>query len=114
MGTRLYYRPGTASMAPHAALAEIGLEYELALVETGLDGQVPESYRRVNPAGWVPTLVDGDLVLTESAAIILHLGKRGVGLRDHAAQDTPQAQGKCGDALHRAHGQTNISRLPRP
>ncbi len=76
MGTRLYYRPGTASMAPHAALAEIGLEYELALVETGLDGQVPESYRRVNPAGWVPTLVDGDLVLTESAAIILHLAER--------------------------------------
>jgi glutathione S-transferase len=76
MGTRLYYRPGTASMAPHAALAEIGLDYELVLVETGADGHVPESYRRVNPAGLVPTLIDGDLVLTESAAILLHLAER--------------------------------------
>ncbi|CAB4691974.1 MAG: glutathione S-transferase [Actinobacteria bacterium] len=76
MGTRLYYRPGTASMAPHAALAEIGIDYELARVETGTDGHVAESYRRVNPTGLVPTLIDGDLVLTESAAILLHLAER--------------------------------------
>ena len=70
---RLHWRPGTASMAPHAALAEIGVDYELALVELDEDEQPPAAYLRLNPWGRVPTLEDGDLVLTESAAILLHL-----------------------------------------
>lgn len=71
----LYWRPGTASMAPHAALAEIGIEYEL--VEIGRErAQSDPAYRALNPLGVVPTLVDGDLVLTESAAILLHLADR--------------------------------------
>jgi glutathione S-transferase len=77
MGLVLYWRPGTASMAPHAALAEIGADYRL--VEIGRDeAQSDESYRALNPLGVVPTLVDEEqgLVLTESAAILLHLGDR--------------------------------------
>jgi glutathione S-transferase len=73
----LYWRPGTASMAPHAALAEIGVEYEL--VEIGRDeAQSDERYRSLNPLGVVPTLLDEEagLVLTESAAILLYLGDR--------------------------------------
>lgn len=63
-------------MAPHAALAEIGVDYELALVELDDDGQPPADYLRINPWGRVPTLEDGELVLTESAAILLHLADR--------------------------------------
>jgi glutathione S-transferase len=59
-------------MAPHAALAEIGVEYELALV----DESPSEAYVALNPWGRVPTLEDGPLVLTESAAIMLHLADR--------------------------------------
>jgi glutathione S-transferase len=71
----LYWRPGTASMAPHAALAEIGVDYEL--VEIGRDtAQTDPAYLALNPAGVVPTLVDGDLVMTESAAILLYLADR--------------------------------------
>ena len=73
----LYWRPGTASMAPHAALAEIGTDYRL--VEIGREeAQGDASYRALNPLGVVPTLVDSeqDLVLTESAAILLYLGDR--------------------------------------
>jgi glutathione S-transferase len=62
-------------MAPHAALAEIGLDYELVLLERD-EAQNDPSYRELNPLGVVPTLVDGDLVLTESAAILLYLGDR--------------------------------------
>jgi glutathione S-transferase len=62
-------------MAPHAALAEIGLEYELVRIERD-EAQTDGAYRALNPLGVVPTLVDGDLVLTESAAILLYLADR--------------------------------------
>lgn len=73
---RLHWRPGTAAMAPHAALAEIGADYELVLVERDEEGRSSAAYLRLNPSGLIPTLEDGDLVLTESAAILLHLGDR--------------------------------------
>ena len=57
-------------MAPHAALAEAGAEYTLALVEEDAAGQRPAAYLSLNPWGQVPTLEDGDLVLTESVAIV--------------------------------------------
>ncbi len=73
---RLHYRPGSAAMAPHAVLAELGLDYELVRVEHETPDEADEAYRRLNPWGRVPTLEDGDLVLTESAAICLHLADR--------------------------------------
>lgn len=60
-------------MAPHAALAEIGAKYTLRLVEEDESGRRPTAYLSLNPLGQVPTLEDGDLILTEAAAIILHL-----------------------------------------
>ena len=72
---RLYWRPGTASMAPHAVLAEIGVEYELVRIERE-EAQTDAAYLALNPLGVVPTLVDGDLVLAESAAILLYLADR--------------------------------------
>ncbi len=62
-------------MAPHAALAEIGIEYELVRIERD-EAQTDAGYLALNPLGVVPTLVDGDLVVTESAAILLHLADR--------------------------------------
>ena len=58
---RLYWRPGTASMAPHAAIAEIGVEYELVRIERD-EAQTDSGYLALNPLGVVPTLIDGDLV----------------------------------------------------
>ncbi|MDQ3067491.1 MAG: glutathione S-transferase family protein, partial [Actinomycetota bacterium] len=73
---RLHYLPGTAAMAPHATLAEIGVPYELVRVERDENGQVSEAYLALNPWGKIPTLEDGELVLTESAAICLHLADK--------------------------------------
>lgn len=72
---RLYWRPGTASIAPHMALAEIGVAYELVELDRE-QAQTDPAYRALNPLGVVPTLVDGDHVQTESAAILLYLGDR--------------------------------------
>jgi glutathione S-transferase len=73
---RLHFLQGSAAMAPHATLAEIGVPYELVRVERDDDGRPTEAYLALNPWGRVPTLEDGDLVLTESAAICLHLAER--------------------------------------
>jgi glutathione S-transferase len=62
-------------MAPHAALAEIGIPYELVRIERD-EAQTAPGYLALNPLGVVPTLVDGDVVVTESAAILLYLSDR--------------------------------------
>ena len=72
---RLHYLPGSAALAPHATLAVIGVPYELVRVER-TDGRPTAEYLALNPWGRVPTLEDGDHVLTESAAICLHLAER--------------------------------------
>jgi glutathione S-transferase len=72
----LFYYPGNASLAPHFVLEEIGAPFELRLVDRKTEGQKDPRYLRVNPMGRIPALVDGDLVLFESAAICLHLADR--------------------------------------
>jgi glutathione S-transferase len=62
-------------MAPHAALAEIGVEYELVRIERD-ESRTDPGYLALNPLGVVPTLVDGDVVVTESAAILFYLADR--------------------------------------
>ena len=73
---RLHYLPGTAALAPHATLAEIGAPYELVRVVRDAEGRVSAEYLALNRWGKIATLEDGDLVLTESAAICLHLAER--------------------------------------
>ncbi len=70
---QLHYAPSTAAMAPHILLEELGLPFEKILVDTAQGAHRTEAYKKLNPNGTVPVLVDGDLVLYESAAICLHL-----------------------------------------
>ncbi len=59
------------------ALEESGLPYEYVKVTFGSDesdGSLSTGYRKLNFEGKVPTLVDDDLVLIESAAIINYIG----------------------------------------
>lgn len=70
---RLYYYPGLASMAPHMILRELGLPHELVLVDRSLKAHKTPEYLRINPNGRIPTLVDGETSLFESAAICLHI-----------------------------------------
>lgn len=73
---RLYYAPGNASLAPHLLLREFGVPFELALVDRDRDEQRSAAYLRLNPNGLIPVLIDGDVVLYETAAILLHLADR--------------------------------------
>jgi glutathione S-transferase len=73
---KLYYYPGNANLAPHMLLEELGVGYELALVDRDNNAQKSPEYLKLNPNGRIPTLIDGDLVLYETAAICLHLVDR--------------------------------------
>jgi glutathione S-transferase len=73
---RLHYYPGNANLAPHMVLEEVGAAHDLVLVDRAADAHKAPAYRRLNPMGRIPTLQDGDLVLTESAAMCLHLCDR--------------------------------------
>src|SRR5262249_2108595 len=69
----LHYYPGNASLTPHMLLEELGVPFELRLVDREKDAQHSPEYLRLNPNGTIPVLVDGALVLYETAAICLHL-----------------------------------------
>jgi glutathione S-transferase len=70
---QLHHHPSTAAMVPHIVLEEIGLPYERVPVDKAANAHRREDYLRLNPNGLIPVLVDGDLVLYETAAIVLHL-----------------------------------------
>jgi len=73
---QLHYFPSNANAAPHMVLEEIGQKYELFLVDRAKNAQKSKEYLKINPNGRIPALIDGDLVLFESAAIVLHLVDR--------------------------------------
>ncbi|MBI5258758.1 MAG: glutathione S-transferase family protein [Burkholderiales bacterium] len=70
---QLHYHPGNASMAPHILLHELGLPFELVHVDRANNAHKRPDYLRLNPNGQIPVMVQGDLVLYETAAICLHL-----------------------------------------
>lgn len=70
---QLHYFPDNASLAPHMLLAETHADYELKLVDRGSNAQKSMEYLKLNPAGRIPTLVHGDLVLFESSAICVYI-----------------------------------------
>lgn len=69
----LHHYPSTAAMVPHILLEEIGVPYQRVLVDRMKDAHKAPDYLQLNPNGLIPVLVDGELVLYETAAICLHL-----------------------------------------
>ncbi len=75
---KLYYRPGTCSLASCIALYEAGLKFELVKVDRrtnqasdGLD------FNEVNPKGYVPALtLDNGETLTENVAVLQYIADR--------------------------------------
>lgn len=73
---KLYGMPKTRSTRITWALEEVGADYQFIPINLAKgEGQTPE-FLALNPSGKVPVLVDGDLLLTESAAICTYLGDK--------------------------------------
>lgn len=70
---RLYgYRNGRTLRALWA-LEEVGTSYEYVEVDLKRGESREPWFLKINPAGKVPVLVDGDQVISESAAICMHV-----------------------------------------
>jgi glutathione S-transferase len=72
----LYYSPGTASMAVHWMLIEMGVAFEARPIDIETGAQRSAEYLRLNPAGRVPTLVVDGAPRGESAALLMLLAER--------------------------------------
>ena len=68
----LYHCLSARSFRPLWMLEELGLRYELCMLPFPPRVLTPE-YLQINPLGTIPLLLDGDLRLTESAAICQYL-----------------------------------------
>src|SRR4051812_24670822 len=69
----LYYSRGACSWAPHMVLEELGGPFEARRIDaTKGENRTPE-YLKLHPRAHVPVLVQGNFVLTEAAAILVHL-----------------------------------------
>lgn len=71
---KLYYMPGACPLATHIVLEWIGQPYETQAVPRN-ELKEPE-FLALNPVGSVPVLTDGELVLTQSVAILEYLAEK--------------------------------------
>jgi glutathione S-transferase len=76
MAYTLYYSPGSASMAVHWMLIELGVPFDTRRLDLAAGEQHAPDYLRLNPAGRVPTLIVDGTPHTESAALLMLLAER--------------------------------------
>jgi glutathione S-transferase len=72
----LYHHPFSRAAGVVWALEEVGQPYQLTFVDIQKSAQKESDFLKLNPMGKLPTLTDGDAVITESAAIDLYLADR--------------------------------------
>ncbi len=90
---KLYSKPGACSTADHIALQWTGQPFEVELLNK--DTLKGPEFLKINPAGAVPALVDGDFVLLQNAAIMGYI-----------ADSFPQA-GLGGDGSAKSRAEVN-------
>jgi glutathione S-transferase len=73
---KLYEFPPTRSIRVRWTLQELGVPFEAITVNLAAGEHHGTEFLKINPAGRVPVLVDGDLTLTESIAIVQYLGEK--------------------------------------
>lgn len=73
---KVYFAPNSRAVRTVWLLDEIRLPYELERFTLGQKEMRAPEYRRINPNGRVPTLVDGDITITESTAIAQYLASK--------------------------------------
>lgn len=73
---KLYGFGPTRSLRALWGLRELGVDFEFVPVNLFAGENRSPEFLKMNPTGKVPVLVDGDLVIPESAAIVLYLAEK--------------------------------------
>ena len=109
---QLYYHPSPNPLKIALFLEEAGLPYELMPIDTRKGDQHSPAFRAINPNAKTPALVDGDVKVFDSTAILLYLAEKS---GQFLPANTPAARGQmlswlmfvatgigpyCGQAVH--------------
>lgn len=73
---QIYGYQNTRTTRTTWALEEAGAEYELIPIDLARGEHKTPDFLKLSPGGKVPALIDGDLLLTESAAICTYIGEK--------------------------------------
>ena len=73
---KLYEFAPTRSIRVRWTLQELGVDFEAVTVNLIAGEHRSPEFLKINPAGKLPVLVDGDTTLTESIAIVLYLAEK--------------------------------------
>lgn len=89
---KLFYAPGSCSLAPHILLEEIGRPFEAVRLDFAAGEQRTADYLALNPRGRVPLLVTAHGGLRENVAISVYLAGLEPGLGLLPQDDWARAQ----------------------
>ncbi|MBN3766560.1 glutathione S-transferase N-terminal domain-containing protein [Burkholderia sp. Ac-20365] len=73
---KFYFHPSPNPLKVALLIEELGLPYELIAVDTFKGEQHTPEFRAINPNAKVPAIVDGNVTVFDSQAILLHLAAR--------------------------------------
>lgn len=73
---RLYEFGPTRSIRVRWTLQELGIDFESVEVDLPKGAHQHPDFLKLNPAGKIPVLVDGEVIVTESVAIVLYLAEK--------------------------------------
>nr|WP_070959281.1 glutathione S-transferase family protein [Hyphomonas sp. Mor2] len=76
MTLKLFHSPGTRSIRTLWLLEEMGLEYELISIDYDPAYFASDAFRKINPMGKIPALIDDGNLVIESTAIAEYLLRR--------------------------------------
>ncbi len=73
---KLYSNPRSRSNTILPLLKELDIESEVDIIEVPYEEMYQAAYLKINPMGKVPCLVDGTVVISETAAIFSYLADK--------------------------------------
>lgn len=73
---KFFYHPTPNPMKVALFLAETGMPFELIPVDTAKGEQHAPEFRAINPNGKVPAILDGDIAVFDSTAILIYLSEK--------------------------------------
>src|SRR4029450_14088302 len=73
---KLYFNPQSRAVIARWMLDECSADYEIVPIDLSLEEHKRAAYLKINPAGKLPALVDGEARIFEHVATCLYLADR--------------------------------------